>query len=179
MSGPLGREALARHFALTQRTALEGGGRYRVRVLLQAPGAGRLAVRICERHLLYSGACQHRVLTWHGSASRGFWVEGRLSDQAFANLRTGWRRSSGGLAVSATRAGQQARLYAVEMVDPRGRQVLRNTDFSERWQHGLPAAQGHFLPWHMDNVYLEVLVERGVLGLLAMALLLVGALRSL
>jgi len=79
------------------------------------------------------------------------------------------------LAISATRAGQQVRLYALELTDPSGKQVLRNTDFSKHMQHWLPAAQGHFLPWHMDNTYLEVLLERGGLGLLAMALLVAWA----
>lgn len=175
LSGPLGREELARHFALTQRTSPADGVRYRVSVLLQAEDAGRLDVRLCESHLLYNGACQRRVLAWDGSSAGLVWVDGWLSGQAFAHAGAGWDQPGGVLAISATRAGQQVRLYAVELTDPSGKQVLRNTDFSNHMQHWLPAAQGHFLPWHMDNTYLEVLLERGGLGLLAMALLVAWA----
>ena len=40
-------------------------------------------------------------------------------------------------------------------------------------------AQGHFRPWHIDNLYLELLIERGVLGLATFLLLLAFALRNL
>lgn len=176
LSGPLSRAELARYFALTQRIALDGGGRYRIRVLLQPDVAGRLELRLCERHLLYNGACQWRTLSWKGSEQADLvWLEARLNGQAFSNAGHGWLEPGGVLAISPALAGQQVRLYAVELFDPSDRQVLNNTDFAQRMQHWLPAARGHFLPWHMDNAYLEVLVERGALGLLAMVFLLVWA----
>lgn len=176
LSGPLSRPELARYFALTQRIALDGGGRYRIWVLLQPEVAGRLELRLCERHLLYNGACQWRTLSWKGSEQADLvWLEARLNGEAFSNASHGWLEPGGVLAISPALAGQQVRLYAVELFDPSDRQVLNNTDFAQRMQHWLPAARGHFLPWHMDNAYLEVLVERGALGLLAMVFLVVWA----
>ena len=50
-------------------------------------------------------------------------------------------------------------------------------DFSRGLSHWFPAAQVHFLPWHIDNLYLELLIERGLLGLLLAGLALAAALR--
>ncbi len=48
---------------------------------------------------------------------------------------------------------------------PDGSPLLRNGDFSAGLAHWLPAAQVFFVPWHIDNLYLEMLIERGVAGL--------------
>lgn len=39
-----------------------------------------------------------------------------------------------------------------------------------------PAAQSYFVPWHLDNLFLEVLVERGLAGLLLLVALMTYAL---
>ena len=44
--------------------------------------------------------------------------------------------------------------------------LLGNGDFSAGMARWFPAAQSYFLPWHLDNLYLEVLVERGLPALL-------------
>jgi hypothetical protein len=43
--------------------------------------------------------------------------------------------------------------------------ALENGDFSRGLAHWLPAAQSYFVPWHIDNLYLELLIERGGVGL--------------
>lgn len=54
----------------------------------------------------------------------------------------------------------------VERVRPICRQVRQNTDLSAQLQHRLPAAQASFRLWHIGDLYLEVLIERGLWGLL-------------
>ncbi|PZO19652.1 MAG: hypothetical protein DCF26_05065 [Burkholderiales bacterium] len=49
-------------------------------------------------------------------------------------------------------------------------QVLRNTAFTAGLQHWFPMALGQFQPWHTDNLYLDVLIERGVVGLMVLAM---------
>ncbi len=88
-----------------------------------------------------------------------------------------WR--DGMFAMTVLSPGQSARIHEVELLDPQGRQVLKNTGFSSGLVHWFPAAQSHFLPWHMDNLYLEILVERGVIGLLVLAALAIWAWRCL
>ena len=42
-----------------------------------------------------------------------------------------------------------------------GRPLLRNGDFDRGLAHWLPAAQSYFVPWHIDSLALESLIERG------------------
>jgi O-antigen ligase len=51
-------------------------------------------------------------------------------------------------------------------------QLLANADFERGFSHWLPSAQGWYVPWHIDNLYLELLIERGIAG----ATLVLGAL---
>jgi O-antigen ligase len=64
----------------------------------------------------------------------------------------------------------------VELIDPQGLQILKNPTFVQGPRYWGHIAHANFLPWHMDNLYLELLIERGLLGLAVLAALAVGAL---
>ena len=55
----------------------------------------------------------------------------------------------------------------VKLVGQSSSNLLANGDFSAGLSHWFAAAQGYFVPWHLDNLFLEILVERGLFGLLA------------
>jgi hypothetical protein len=59
-----------------------------------------------------------------------------------------------------------------------GRDLLRNGDFARGMTRWFPSARRYFVPWHIDNVPLEVLIEQGIAGLAAFALLFGSALRA-
>ncbi len=44
--------------------------------------------------------------------------------------------------------------------------LLRNAQFLERETGWFPQSFYYFLPWHIDNLYLELLIETGLAGLL-------------
>ena len=46
------------------------------------------------------------------------------------------------------------------------RELITNGDFSQGLAHWFPVAQSYFIPWHIDNLYIELLIERGLLGLI-------------
>jgi hypothetical protein len=171
LSGPSSGAERAPDFALTQRVRLaplaatgpgtaglagaSSGAGYSVRwrASPESGAATRLRFSLCERHLLYSARCQ----TATARAAAGVRTL-RLQGPAF-------ERSGGVLAISVLEAGQRVRLQSLELLDPHGRQRLRNTGFEARLQHWWPIAQGQFQPWHIDSLYLELLIERGLLGL--------------
>ncbi len=175
LSGPNSLDALARHFGLTQRVRLQPLADYRLRVLVQTDTAARLHVSLCRRHLLFNRHCQQQWLEIPAvAAGTAVWREAVFQHPILhADARAVV------LTLAPTRAAQQFRLHAVQLLDPHARQLLHNSDFAAHLQHWQPAAQGHFLPWHMDNLYLELLIERGLFGVLAFALLLLWALRHL
>ena len=59
-----------------------------------------------------------------------------------------------------------------QLSDPAERALVANADFSSGTAHWFPSAGSYFLPWHIDNLYLELLIERGLAGLLLFAALL-------
>ena len=75
------------------------------------------------------------------------------------------------LAISVLDSGRSVDFYNVSLTADDGRELLTNGDFSSGMAHWFPAAQYYFLPWHIDNLYLEILIERGVTGALVFAVL--------
>lgn len=172
LSGPRTRDDVAYDFGLTQRVDLSPQGHYRARVRYETDAPLVLLVSVCERHLLYDFRCQWKHVRPEMSITDGTqWHEIALAGPAFVptGRTASWR--DGMFALTVLTPSQTARIHAVELIDASGRQVLQNTAFSTGLQRWFPAAQGHFKPWHMDNLYLEILIERGVLGCLMLGLL--------
>ena len=55
----------------------------------------------------------------------------------------------------------------------RSTEQLQNGNFAQQLARWFPVAKNQFLAWHIDNLYLEILIERGIFGL-AVFLLLAG-----
>ena len=172
LAGPQTRQEAAYDFGLTQRIPLVSKGHYRARIRYETDVPLVLLLSVCERHLLYDFRCQWKhVRPEVPITDAAQWRDIPLSGQVFsdASHAVAWRDGMFSLTVLST--GHAARIHAVELLDPQGVQVLKNTDFSAGLQHWFPAAQGSFKPWHMDNLYLEILIERGLLGWLVLGLL--------
>lgn len=163
--GPISRESLAGGYALTQRVADVPAGQLWVSLRVRAPVRTDVYIDLCERHLLYDGNCQ------------GAFVRLAPSPQAWQTLVLPLRGPplDGGpwyaprlrmFSLAIANAGAGADFDQVKLIDPEGTQLLQNDDFSEGLAHWFPAAQSYFVPWHIDNLFLEILLERGGLGLL-------------
>jgi hypothetical protein len=169
---------LSRLYALTQRVRLDTPGSYRVRLLLRVESDTGISLDVCQQHLLYSRECQGALFMV--PAGRKGWQQitvdlagPRLDDAARFVPRLGL------LSLSVLPAGASAEFAEINLLAPDGREVLANRDFSSGLAHWFPVAQNYFLPWHIDNLYLEFLIERGVTGLLAFLILAAGAFRGL
>ena len=178
ISGPARDEDLGGLYALTQRVALRSGGPHRVSLTLRVEVATDLYLSVCERHLLYprqcqgalvrvlprGGAFQHISFALHGPwLAPGHWYAPRL----------------GVFSLSVAGAGAAAQLASVSLSAPDGTELLANRDFATGLAHWFPTAQSYFLPWHIDNLALEVLIERGGAGLAVFVALIGCAVRRL
>ena len=174
--GPQTQEELGGVFELTQRVALSESDHYRVRLSVRVRQTTRMELFLCERHLLYDRACQAAFLriqpaegvdpfAWQPITvalqgppmGSGRWFAPRLKM----------------FSISVVDAGAQADVDNIVLTGRRPQNLLNNGDFSAGLARWFPAAQSYFVPWHLDNLVLEVLVERGGLGLLT-CLLLIG-----
>lgn len=175
LTGPASVEQRGGYFALTQRVVVgtEGGQHVRLRAHSEQPA--ELLLSVCERHLLYEFRCQWQWVEVPASDGSGVFVEAVLAGDAFndRSSREQWRQ--GVLAVAPVQASQAVRLDSLELFDQSGQQLLKNSHFSAGLQHWFPMARGYFEPWHIDNLYLDVLIERGVIGLAVFGLWLLWA----
>ena len=174
--GPKTQEELGGVFELTQRVALTEPDHYRVRLTVRVRQTTRMELFLCERHLLYDRACQAAFLliqpaeggdpfAWQPITvalqgppmGSGRWFAPRLTM----------------FSISVVDAGAQADVDNIVLTGQTPHNLLTNGDFSDDLARWFPAAQSYFVPWHLDNLVLELLVERGGIGLLA-CLLLIG-----
>lgn len=171
LRGPATDPDIAGLFALTQRVRPEPGRRYELDLELRVPAATLLSAELCERHLLYDRRCQVawlRLPNTHGQWQR------RTLVLSGSNFRAGpwYAPRLGMLALSVPDIGGSVDLRRVALRPTPGADVLVNGDFRAGLSRWFPAAQLFFLPWHIDNLYLEMLIEAGWGGLAAFALLL-------
>lgn len=173
--GPASLKILGGQYALTQRVAKVSGGPHRVSLKVRVQRRADLQLALCERHLLYDGHCQdafirvvptqtewqHLVLPLRGAAlTGGPWYAPRLSM----------------FSLSVVNAGGAADFDNVSVTDAASAPLLANGDFRHGLAHWFAAAQSYYVPWHLDNLFLEVLVERGAVGLLLLTVLMAYAL---
>jgi O-antigen ligase len=174
MSGPdalLNGVSPGRFFAVSQRIDLVPGTMYRFSMRARSERGGQMRVRLCASHLLYPSQCSTRILGFEGG---GQWHERRvpLSGRLF-RADALWRMIAHGvflasvLTPGASVEISEMRLEAVEAVEVDSGNVLFNSRFDEAKGRWFPQSFHYFLPWHVDNLYLELLVETGVMGLLA------------
>lgn len=178
VSGPKPGSPLKGLFSLTQRVALQPGHPSVVEFDIRARGTTDVYLRLCEMHLLYSRNCQVARLRvkpgnadWHHLVAR---LRGPELDAGPL-----WAPRLGVFSIAVVNAGGVAEFDHFSLIGPDAIQALTNRDFSLGMAHWFAAAQGYFVPWHIDNLYLELLIERGVLALLAFVLFMGFALRRL
>jgi hypothetical protein len=177
LSGPPSWPALAGLFGMAQRVPIEPGASYRATFDLQADTAVLVQLRVCEMHLLYEAGCV--VGTYRADAGGAGWQHVKLRLRGDRLLGGVWYAQRPGIfSVRLVGTGAQARIDNL-ILEAGGRSWLVNGDFASGLAHWFLSGQYYFLPWHVDNLPLEILIDQGLLGLTMWVLLLVAAFRHL
>jgi hypothetical protein len=145
-----------------------------VRAELYTTESVKLHFEVCEKHLLYNGACVVKAIRVEPGAqpwqtvelklegdpiSRGAWYAPRLAAFSVAIEQNGARVAIGRLSVLAD--GE--------------RELLVNRDFSADLAHWFFTSDRHHLPWHAKNLLLHVFFEQGLTGLVLFCAAWLGA----
>ena len=178
LSGPPLNAALSARYGLTQRIPLDQADHLVVGVDVRTDRPTTLDVSVCELHLLYEGGCQRGAITLPDADGPWRHVELELNGPPL-DAGPRWAPRQAVLALAVDGVGATVSLGHISARNRRGTSILRNGDFALGFAHWLPAAREYYLPWHIDSLWLELLVEQGVLGVAAFAALLWGVLRRL
>lgn len=170
LHGPASEGQREGYFALTQRVDVGTVGGHRVRLRAHSDQPADLVVSVCERHLLYEFRCEWQWVAVPVSGGSDGVLDVVLAGDAFDDRSTRERLRQGVLAVAPAQSGSTVHVQSLELFDASGRQLLKNQDFGAGLRHWFPMALGYFQPWHIDNLYLDVLIERGLVGLAVFAL---------
>lgn len=162
--GPNTMKKLGGQFALTQRIGKVSAGRHHVRLDVRVQKATDVYLELCERHLLYDGTCQTAFIRVFPAKTAWQTLVLALEGPAWAG-GPWYAPRLGVFSLSIVNAGGTADFDNVRLWGPQREPLLENGNFSQGLARWWPAAQAYFLPWHIDNLFLEVLVERGATGL--------------
>lgn len=179
LEGPAVVDEIGGLYALTQRVPHVPGARYVVSLqarsqarsqalragAAEAPAA-RLWLRVCERHLLYDARCQEALVTLPPPKAVAT-LDVPLDGPAF-DAQPWWPARRALLSIAVYDAGTAALLERVQLRAGGGADLLQHGDFARGAARWFPSAQAWYVPWHIDNLYLELLIERGAAGALAL-----------
>jgi hypothetical protein len=163
-------------FGLSQR--IERQPAYRVRIDAVAAKPVHLYVRVCERHLLYDGRCQIAFMGVPSASAGPSSVQSPLRGPAL-NVASWLAPRYVVFEISIHDACGAVDLRHVAFTGTGSAKHFANCDFSEGLAHWQTVVQSGFLPWHVDNLYLELLIERGLPAMIAFVALTVFALRRM
>ncbi|GHU19607.1 hypothetical protein FACS189475_07100 [Betaproteobacteria bacterium] len=165
-----------RFFALSQRIDSVSGAAFRFSIKARsvkddqkAGQASQALVRVCASHLLYPARCGTRIVSLMGDGwqERQVWFSGRVF-QAESWWRAMLNGGHGVFLISVLTPDAVIEIAEMRLATggPEGRNLLLNPGFDEGRERWFPQSFHYFLPWHIDNLYLEFLVETGATGLI-------------
>ena len=129
-----------------------------------------LDVAICEKWLIYPGACVQTALGAGPGIGDWLRVEKSFNSGVFGTSYWFGHRP-GHLSLSVFWAGTFVDIDNIALIDSAGRNLIRNGEFSTGPQFWFFSSDRHHLPWHAKNMFLHVYFEQGGFGLVLFAVL--------
>jgi O-antigen ligase len=155
---------------IDQRVEVRYGEVLTVSARLRSAQAQGLSALICEKDLVQSRTCGVANLRMPAD---GRWHRVEVPVTLPPNPSAGWpARPIRFTLFQGGRAGV-VEIDDISLRNSQGRELLQNGDFGEGSAHWLYSSDMH-LVWHMKNLWLQVLFEQGVSGVIAYATLLVA-----
>jgi len=132
-------------------------------------------IELCEKHLLYNGACLLKDIDLPATGAAWQTIRAPLDGE---NVSGGHPFAPRLLSFSIANRAQGTLLEVrdLRLVEAGGEDLLVNGDFSHGMAHWFFSSDRNHLPWHLKNVFVHVLFDQGLFGLCVFVLMLVGAL---
>lgn len=181
-AGPYLKLSGARHpisfgdiLRVSQRLPLDADGPFVARVKARADGDVVLHLEVCEKHLLYAARCQ--IGKVHLKERSGEWqtADVRLEGPSFADAHWYAPRLKA-FSIGVETAGKIADVAEIGLAGPDGRSLIVNGDFEGEMAHWFFSSDRDHLPWHAKNIFVNVLFDQGLFGLVLFVALTAAAL---
>ena len=154
---------------MTQRIAAPGGPPL-VQLDVRTDKGAQLHFEVCEKHLIYSSTCLAKSVWVEPSA--GKWHAVQVRAEGALPTRGAWFAPALiSFSLSLENSGELADVDNVALIDADGRDLLINGDFSQEMARWFFSSDLNHRPWHIQNMWVNLLFEQGALGLLLFMLL--------
>jgi hypothetical protein len=176
LSGPPSKDVLSGFYGMAQRIPIVAAASYGAEFDVRTFASTALSVTYCQKYLIYDTACvtaevpvnavqgwQHVMVTMTGNElAQGSW----------------YAPQSGVFSLSVLKAGRMVAIDNVQLIAD-GHELLGNGDFSQGLARWFLSGESYFVPWHIDNVGLEVLLDQGLFGVIALGWTVLATMRRL
>ncbi|WP_295951443.1 hypothetical protein [Rhodoferax sp.] len=134
-----------------------------------------LHLEVCEKHLLYNGGCI--LASTVVKPMPGVWQDMRVPLAGNDLGGSNWFAPRlVAFSIATDTALGLLDVDNIQLLGPDGRQLLDNGDFSADMQRWFFSSDRNHLPWHIKNVFMNVLFDQGGVGLLLFSAMLLAAL---
>ena len=135
----------------------------------------QLHADVCLKHLLYNNDC--RIASTTVMPTGGQWQALKLGFDPKPLAADAWYAPRFVvLSLSSETSARPIDIDEVSLTDASGREYVHNGGFEEGMQRWFFSSDMNHLPWHAKSLPVHLLVEEGILGLAAVALLVLAAL---
>ena len=148
---------------VSQRLPLNSQGPFEVDLKIRAKADVQIHVEVCEKHLLYVGACVIGIAAV--KATNGVWqpVHTRLEGP----LLSGGPWYAPRFKMFSLGIGNQsgaADIDDVQLTSAGEGGLLANSEFTHEMQHWFFSSDRDHMPWHAKNLLVNILFDQGVVG---------------
>jgi O-antigen ligase len=165
LSGPATRAELSGLFSLEQRLGRLSAESANVTLNLRASAPMEIQLALCEKHLLYVAECQRASVYVDEPAGRWHRLETNLIGPVL-NGGHWYAPRFGQFSLTVITPGSTVDIADIQIGGVCASCNLQNANFSNELAHWSYSGRSYFVPWHIDNLYLELLIEQGISGLL-------------
>lgn len=160
---------------VSQRLDFDVQGPFRVAFKVRTETATYLHFEVCTKHLLYPASCA--IGRAAVKPTKGQWQSLDIAlDDATLDNGPWYAPRIKMFSFGIPWGNRGAELDDLELTSVGGGSLLANGNFSRDMQYWFFSSERDHLPWHAKNLWLNVLFDQGVFGLLGFLLLTLGAL---
>jgi glycopeptide antibiotics resistance protein len=158
-----------------QRVDISPYENYQLTLQVRQKGGAGLKVLICEKALLYSFGCIERNIDFPANKLGWSLVDVSLNSGALADSEGGFHRP---VKFSLYSSSGAVDIKGISLKTSAGVELIRNGDFSQGSNHWLFVTDQD-LAWHIHEQWVELYFAQGLLGVVALLILLLVVMRAL